>query len=569
MNFDGVNRLHEQKATAVNLTGQGNFGDRARPAGILILLAMLSIGLLSGCGQDDTPPPTAEGPSSTQPVAGGTAVIALSGEPDALNPLVFSTATAGVVFSEIHDGLTYMDDDLNYVPRIAKGWEVGGDGLSITYFLNHWVWSDGEPLTAYDVASSLEMFLDPVVASPRRGRLREVKSATALDSLTVRYDFKRPQSEPLARSWHHILPQHLVGQLDRAQVASWPINSQPLASGEFQLERWERNRSLTLVRNPHFPGTAPWLKRVVFSILPESNTRMVALETGDVDVVDSLDPDAAQRLAATGRFTITSVGGRRFYYLGWNFRNPIFADRTTREALSLAIDRELMVATLLKGYGKPATTPIAPVLWNHNKNLVAPPHDPAKSRRLLAEAGWRDEDGDGVLERNGREFSFEIITKQGDPVRENGAVILRANLAEVGVKVNLRVMEHTAGLAQVQAGRYDAFLGLLNANLFGNPAGYVQSDATDQFNHGHYSNATVDSLLEVATGLRERDEALPVWWRLQEELMKDQPAAYLMYPDNLVGVSKRLQNVKPSLLSTFNNLAEWWIAPEDRIYRTN
>ncbi len=80
------------------------------------------------------------------------------------------------------------------------------------------------------------------------------------------------------------------------------------------------------------------------------------LETGEVDLVDGIDPDAAERLAATGRVSIASVGARGFYYLGWNFRNPIFADRATRLALSLAIDRELMVATLLKGYGRPASS---------------------------------------------------------------------------------------------------------------------------------------------------------------------------------------------------------------------
>ena len=551
------------------LAGQRKKGKRVGLACWLGLVVLLSLCLIAGCSRNEAPSGGDDATSTSGPVAGGTAVVALSGEPDALNPLVFSSAVAGVVFSEIHDGLTYMDDDLNYVPRIAKGWEVATDGLSITYFLNRWVWADGRPLTAYDVVRSLELFLDPEVASPRRGRLREISGAVAVDSLTVRYEFSRPQSEPLDRSWHHILPLHLVGHLDPAEVASWPINSQPMASGEFQLERWERSRSLSLVRNPLFPGTAARLDRVVFSILPEANTRLVALETGDVDLVDSLDPDAAQRLEKTGRFSITSVGGRRFYYLGWNFQRPMFADIETRQALSLAIDRQLMIASLLKGYGEPATTPVAPVLWNHNGELKAPAYDPAEARRLLAQAGWTDSDGNGVLERDGEEFEFEIITKQGDPVRENGAVILRANLADVGVKVSLRVMEQAASIDQVKAGRFDAYFGLLRANLFGNPAGYVHSESVDQFNFGRYSNASVDSLINVATGMTERQDALPVWRLLQVELMRDPPAAYLMYPDNLVGVSNRLQNVKPSLLSTFNNLAQWWIAPADRIYRSN
>ncbi len=524
-------------------------------------------GLLAGCSADE--PLTRQNSGLVgEPVPGGTAVVALSSEPDALNPLVFSSAGAGLVFAELHDGLTEMDDDLNYVPRIAHRWEVAEDRRSITYFLRRWLWSDGESLTAYDVVRSFELFVDPVVASPRRGLLREVSGAVALDSFTVRYTFVRPQATPLARSWHNILPLHVVGGLDPALVSSWPINTRPLSTGEFLLSGWEHNRSLTLVRNPRYSGTPALLERVVFRILPEANTRLVALETGEVDLVDRIDPDAAERLVQTGRITVASVGGRRFYYLVWNFRNPLFGDTTTRQALSLALDRELMIATLLKGYGKPAASPIPPALWNHHKGLPVTPYDPARARELLAGAGWRDGDGDGVLERDGVPFEFEIITKQGDPVRENGAVILRANLAAVGVKASLRVMEHSAGVARVRSGRFDTYLGLLNANLFGDPTGTVGSDATDQYNYGGYANATVDSLLAVATGMLSRQDALPVWHRLQEILAFDPPAAYLMYPDNLVGVSNRLRNVQPHLLSPVNNLAAWWIAPQDRIYRT-
>ena len=264
---------------------------------------------------------------------------------------------------------------------------------------------------------------------------------------------------------------------------------------------------------------------------------------------------------------IVSVGGRRFYYLGWNLRNPVLADAKTRRALSLAIDRELMVATLLKGHGSPAASPIPPVLWNHHGQLKPDVRDLERARQLLYEAGWRDLGNDGVLERDGHRLAFEIITRQGDPVRRDGAVILRAQLAEIGAKVSLRVMEHSASLSRVRAGNYDAYLGRLNANLFGNPAGYVASDATDRFNFGHYANSEVDSLLAVASGQLDREKALPQWLRLQEVLAEDPPAAYLMYADYLVGVSTRLQDVVPHLLSPINNLARWWIAPEDRKYR--
>jgi peptide/nickel transport system substrate-binding protein len=532
------------------------------------LAVLLAAGLILGGCADDSPDSGA-GPAGdrTGPVTGGTAVVALSSDPDGLNPLVYTSVSAGLVFAEIHDGLTEMGDDLSYHPRIASGWDISPDGLSVTYHLRPWLWSDGRTLTARDVVSSFNLFKDRQVASPRRGMYRDVASAVALDSLTVRYELVRPLPDPIQRTWHHILPHHLTRLLIPAEVRKWELNRQPLSSGEFVLENWAHNLSLSLVRNPAYPGTPALLERVVFRILPEESARLMALETGEVDLVDQVPPDAARRLIKGSRVRIAATGGRQFYYLQWNCTNPLFAEADVRQALSLAVDRDRMVETLLLGYATPAVGPIPPVLWNHHHDLLPDPYDPAEARRLLAKAGWRDSDGDGVLDRDGTPFRFEILTKQGDPVRKNGSVILRENLKDIGVEVTILALELAAGLEKLRSGKFDSYFGRLNANLYGDPSGYVKSTATDQFNNGHYANSAVDSLLTLALGTLDRTDSLPFWLEIQELLQADPPAAYLFYPQNLVGIGPRLQDVRPHLLSPVNNLAEWWIAPEDRKYK--
>jgi peptide/nickel transport system substrate-binding protein len=515
-----------------------------------------------GCGRKGDVPATGSAAGSAAP--GGTAVVALAADPDVLNPLIYSSTIAGIVIAELHDGLADMDENLSYVPRIARGWEIAPDGLSITYHLRPWCWSDGAPLAARDVVRSFELFQDERVASKRRGLYRDVAKAVAVDDSTVRYDLLRAVPNPVQATWHHIVPWHVVGELDPATVADWPINRQPLSSGEFTLESWAPNRELVLVRNPHYPGKPALLSRVVFRIVPEEATRLLMLETGEVDLADGVQPAAAARLSARGDLRLVASGGRSIYHLQWNCLNPAFADAGTRRALSLAIDRGRLISALVVGHGHPAVGPIPPALWNHHRGLAAPACDPAEARRLLAEAGWRDADGDGVLDRDGRPLRFEILTRSGDPVREQGVVILRENFAAVGAAVEVRAMESLAGQARAREGLFDAYFGLFNANLYGNPAPYVRSTATSEYNLGHYANATVDSLLDVALGLGDRTAALPVWQRLQEVLAEDPPAAFLFYPDNLVAINARLHDVRPHLLSPVNNLAEWWIAPADR-----
>jgi peptide/nickel transport system substrate-binding protein len=545
--------------------GLGNGGKNVVTVAVRTLVACaLGLAALAMIGCGERTPAAGAGPGGLAPSPGGTAVVALTADPDVLNPLLSSSATAGMVFAELHDGLADLDETLTYVPAIARAWEVAPDGLSITYHLRPWCWSDGVPLTARDAVHSLDLFKDERVASSRRGLYKDVVGAVALDDSTVRYDLARRVPDPVQATWHQLLPWHVVGGLDPGAVATWPINRQPLSSGAFVLDSWAPNRELVLARNPRYPGPPARLDRVVFRIVPEEATRLLMLETGELDLVDGIRPEAAKRLSARGDLRLVETGGRSIYHLQWNCRNPVLADAPTRRALSLALDRERLVATLLAGHGRPANSPIPPALWNHSRTLPAPAFDPAEARRLLAAAGWRDRDGDGILERDGHALRFEILTRSGDPVRELGVVILRENLAAVGAATEVRVMEQVASLARLKDGLFDAYFGLMNANLYGNPAPYVASTATDEFNKGHYADATVDSLLDVALGLSDRAVALPVWQRLQAVLADDPPAAYLFYPDNLVAVSRRLRDVRPHLLSPVNNLAEWWIAPADR-----
>ncbi len=531
----------------------------------LLVGLLLLVGVVTGCG-DGQRETTATDTAS--PSVGGTAIVALADEPDVLNSLIRTTAVAGTVLSLVQASLAEMGEDRQWHPMIAGSWQVAPDSLAITYHLRPWRWQDETPLTAADVQRSFELLRDPVIGSPRADHLRSVVSCVVLDSTTVRYTFAVPQPEPVQATAHSLLPAHRVRELDRAAVGSWPLNRDPLASGPFRLASWEPGRQLVLEPNPAFPLARPWLDRVVLRILPDETARILALEAGEVDMVADIPAATARRLANDDRIDLHGVDGRVFGFVMWNVRRPTLQEPSVRLALSLAMDRQRLVHDLLGGFGEPAASYLPPVLWNHHPTLEADPCRPDSARALLERAGWRDSDGDGVRDRDGVPMRLDVIYRGGDAQRDNGAALLRQNLRAVGVGCELRSLELGTALDFLREGRFDAFLGEFQANLYADPTPLVGSGATDRFNFGGYANARVDSLLAVALAETDRDRSRPTWHALQEELAADQPAAVLYYLRQVVAVNSRLRDVRPHMLGPMNNITEWWIAPADRRWAT-
>ena len=517
--------------------------------------------VVSGCGGKVS---EEVGARDVQPVAGGTAVVALAAEPDVLNSLIRTSAVAGMVLSLLQAPLAEMGEDLRWHPMIASSWEVAADSLAITYRMRPWLWEDGEPLTSADVCLSFELMRDPRIGSPRADHLQAVIDCEALDPATVRYNFATPQAHPVQATSHSLMPAHRVRDLDRTAVAGWPLNRAPVASGPFRLVAWQPGRQLVLEPNPNYPLAAPWLQRVVLRILPDETARILALETGEVDVVADIPAPTARRLATSETIALHEITSRVFGFVMWNVRQPALQDPAVRRALSLAIDRKRIVDDLLGGFGEPAASYLPPILWNHDPELAPDPFRPDSARTLLTAAGWYDQDGDGVRERDGVPMQLDLLYRGGDAQRDNGAAIVRQYLQDVGVAVNLRALELGTALEFLRGGRFDAYLGEFQANLYADPTPLVGSGATDRFNFGGYANARVDSLLAVAITETDLRRSLPVWFALQEELARDQPAAVLYYLRQVVAVNRRIRDARPHVLSLMNNLAEWWVAPADR-----
>jgi peptide/nickel transport system substrate-binding protein len=278
-------------------------------------------------------------------------------------------------------------------------------------------------------------------------------------------------------------------------------------------------------------------------------------------MVESVPQKDIERLRDNPDIRLVDMGPRFMGYLVYNLDRPGLDDARVRNAISFAIDRRAFVDGLLFGYGRTIANPITPIVaWAYNDGLEPHERDVDRSRRLLAEAGWTDTDGDGVVDKDGVPLRLEFKTRTGDPVRENGVLVIQSNLRDVGIDVRPRMMELSTALGQVRAGDFDVYMGQVSGRLspdltnsFGTGGGY---------NWGGYSNARVDSLMAEARTTFSRDSAARLWREVQEIIYEEQPMTMLYAKSPLAGIRVEIRDARPNFLTPYEGLERWWRMPE-------
>ena len=526
---------------------------------------LLAAGCAGETGQGQRPG-TSEAP--TVPERGGTVVIGIVSEPDNLLDVTSTTRAAQDIIDQMFQTLTSLTPDLgDHEPDLALSWERSDDGLSVTFHLDpNAHWHDGVPVTSDDVLFSHDLQVDPVVAyagRPYKEFITDVR-ADGPHTVTFRFGHVYPY-QIFDASVGAVLPKHLLADLPRDQLVSSEFARNPVGSGPFRFRRWVPNQTVELVANDAFPGGRPYLDRVVFQIVPEKTSLLAQLETGAIDVMEDVPPFDVERLASSRTIRIERFLDRTYTYVGWNSKNPLFASARVRRALGMAIDRQSIIDALCYGFARPCLGPIHPILWAYDDTLEPLPFDPDSARAILAEEGWADHDGDGVLDRDGVPFSFELKTNLGNQVRMDAAVMVQSQLEKIGVEVEPRNYEWTVLWDSVIKHEYETAVMVgwsvsLKVDL--KPIFHTES-LGEKFNHTGYSNPRVDELIDRASALATFDEAMPLWAEVQREIVADQPYTFLFILDKIFGVNERVRGTVPDARSYYLHLRNWWI-PRDQ-----
>jgi len=538
------------------------------------LILFLLLIFFSACEEKTESPavPAPAAPTDVAVPAYGDAIVDGSiGDASTMLPALASDSASRDIIGLVFNGLVKYDKDLSLVGDLAESWDISPNGLTITFHLRRGVkWHDGRPFTAQDVMFTYELMIDPKTPTAYAEDFKQVEKAEVVDDHTFRVTYPRPFAPALASWGFSIMPAHLLkGQ----EVTTTPLSRQPVGTGPYIFKEWQTGQQIVLEANPEYFEGRPYISRYVYRIIPDLATMFLELKSGGIDRM-GLTPIQYQRQTNDPEFEKNFKKYRylsfAYTYLGFNLLDPKFKDRLVRQAIAFAIDKEEIIEGVLLGLGRPANGPYKPGHWAYNEKVKPYPYDPAKAKQLLAEAGWRDIDQDGVLDKEGQPFQFTIITNQGNKQREMTALIIQQRLEQIGIRVKVRTIEWAAFLKEfIEKKNFEAcILGWtipMDPDLF--DVWHSSKTRPGELNFVSYKNEEVDRLIDQGRYTFDQAERKQAYDRLQEILHEDVPYVFLYVPDALPVVAARFHGIEPAPAGINYNFIKWYVPQHLQKYK--
>jgi peptide/nickel transport system substrate-binding protein len=501
------------------------------------------------------------------PVRGGTLTVALFVEPTQLNSAIDTTQQVKVVAGKIFSGLVKYDLNMKLQPDLATSWSVSKDGKKITFNLRKGVkWHDGQPFTSADVAFSVMKGFGQYNGLVR-AVFSNVERVDTPDADTAVIIMKEPaaaimNSLPVATAT--ILPKHIYENTDIRQN---PANQKPIGTGPFRFVEWQRGSSIVLERNPdYFEKGKPYLDRIVFRVIPDTQSRGAALEAGEVDVVfhSTAAASDARRLGALPNLELTTDGyifDSTVAIMEINNDHPILGKPEVRRALAHVIDRKFILDNIWAGFGRVVGAPIHYTLKQAYTDAVPQyAYDPAMAEKLLDEAGYK-------RGADGTRFKVNIdFVPFGDGQHARTAQYVRQQLTLIGVQAEVRNTDFPTWVRRIWTTRdWD-----INTTAFTNgpdPSIGVQRAywskniqvGTPFTNGTHYSNPEADKLFEQAAVEQNFAKRKAQFASLQKILATDLPVIPLVAIDLYTVVNKRVHNHSTLADGVYSGYSDVWV----------
>ena len=529
----------------------------------LFYLALFS--LLAGCGSSqqgsnvdyDQPYP---------PVIGGNMINAMTGEPSGLIPMIAGESAASAIASNIFNSLLKYDKNLELEGELAESWTISADHRTITFKLKpDMQWADGQPLTSADILFTWQLVTDENTRTPYGSDYKLVIKAETPDALTFRVSYQEPYA-PALDTWAglQILPKHLLKGQD---INTTAFARNPVGSHYYKLDQWRNGERISLVRNPLATQGEARIERLVSRFIPDAASQFMELMADNIDTMN-LNPIQYARIFPSRPDLTEKIGlykelGNSYTYLGFNLKRKPFDDIRVRQAINYAINKQELIDGVLLGLGEPVSSPYKPGTRWTNHELKPYPYDVQKAIALLKEAGYADHDGDGILDKDGKPLTFEMLTNQNKQ-REMSAVLIQRRLKEIGIDARIRVLEWASFIGRfIKTGEFDAVV--LGWSLSLDPDQYSiwhsSQQAPGQFNFIGYSNPQVDKLLEQGRLELDIEKRTKIYHEFARLLQEDSPIVYLYAGYGLPAIHKRIKGIDDPAppAGIGHNSHEWYI----------
>ena len=497
------------------------------------LLALAALLAFAGCHQAPRDP--------------NTVVFLIESSPANLDPRIGTDAQSQRIDALLFDGLIARDASAQFKPALAERWEQP-DPLTLIFHLRVGVhFHDGRALTARDVVWTIESTIHPMhpgaVITAKAAAYAAIDTVQAPDDHTVTLHLKHADNFLLTN-----LSTGAIGIVPEG--AGKDFWQHPIGTGPFRFVSQQIDQDVIVERNPLSWSVVPKLERVRFSVVPDSITQSLELEKGSGDVaINSLPMDSLAVLAKRPNLQLEETGGTEIQYIGFNLRDPLLKDVRIRQAIACAIDRQLIIHTLMLDHAQPASSLLPPNHWAWTADVAHYDFDPARASRLLDEAGYP---------RSHDSVRFHLTMKtSNDGETRLLAAVLQQQLAQVGIALDLRTYEYATFYSDVTRGAFQMYslrwIGIVQPDIFS----YAFSTAyftPRGANRGHYSNPRLDALLDDATSSQDMARRRAEYIEAQQILARDLPAINLWYRDTIVVHNRRLTNVDPSPMGSYKFL---------------
>ena len=544
---------------------------KAKKSTLLLLIALCWAVAVCGCNNDkgrsqasqNQPGTAPAGGQNNEPAYGDMLIRGSIGDASTLLPVLASDSASFAITALVYSGLVKYDKDIKLVGDMAERWEISKDQLTIRFFLRKDIkWQDGKPFTAADVEFTYKVYIDPKTPTAYATDFLKVKEFRVLDPYTFEVTYEKPYAPALGSWASGMLPKHL---LDGQDITQSPLARNPIGTGPYRFAEWNTGEKIIVDSYHDYFEGRPYIDRVMTRVIPDLATMFLELKAGRLDEM-TLTP-LQWRRQTEGKWWQESFSKYKYLanaytYLGYNLQDWKFKDKKVRQALTHAINRESIVQGVLLGLGQVINAPYKPdTIW-YNHNVRTFPYDPEKAKQMLDEAGWKLNKDDGLRYKDGKPFEFTIITNHGNDLRKHAATIIQSDLAKVGIRVKIRVIEWAAFIKNfINKRNFEACL--LGWGLGNEPSQIdiwnSKKIGEKQLNFVTYLNPEVDKLLEDGASTYDLAERKKYYDKFQEIIAEDQPYTFLYVGDALVTISSRFKGIEPAPAGIGYNFVKWYV----------